>query len=558
MHDSIPNTSRRVSKLLAISGTCAILAACSKQNNSDWFRFGKNNTQEPTQQETAQNDSNSNHTEILHSPDSHTDPDSVATESNESVPTRITEPAQAEPKTVPAEPIEHTAQPDTQSTTDVDEIVRLYRRLHVEMEPTSRSQLIVELLNDPRERVQLLGFDLASRDLSSGATLSAQAANAAVNLLNAPLPSVRTGAARLITRLALPDAMTLLTNALTSEDNPTVAESILQGLQRWPNPEARDDVLHWYQSSGPVRAAAAAAAWGLADLNLWNRENDAHILRSVYQSLPDAELTDADLKLIASTGTSTDIQRLINLARDPENPARTSATSALVHTPRGVDPLVSIASKEPAYSPTAATAIESHRLNPEGIRRLAALPWTDPQARTESIIRACDKLDHDQLASAVRLSRSDNSIDDTLSIRLLSRLVAGAQTVSARSVPGVVMLAALELNNQRPDRALEIISLLPESGIDPDSSLQANTTKVTAHILLAEYDQAASLDTNANTWISAINQQPNQHAKVEIAQQIITRDFNLSDPQRATLESLIESATPSTSESDTPTDTQTE
>tara|TARA_R110000737_G_scaffold2923_8_gene9080 strand:- start:414442 stop:416106 length:1665 start_codon:yes stop_codon:yes gene_type:complete len=554
MRNTIQSTSRRVSTLLAISGTCAILTACSNQSSKGWFNLGKDTPQAPQAQTTQEVpsdqqqaiDSQNTQTPTESKDSSLDDPQSALQQVDEPTPV-ATDPA--------PEP-----QPAVQPTTDVDEVVRLYRRLHVEMEPTSRSQLIVELLNDPRERVRLLGFDLASRDLSSGATLSADAANAAVDLLSDPLPSVRTGAARLITRLALPDAMTLLTNALRSEENPTVAESILQGLQRWPNPDARDDVLHWYQSTGPVRAAAAAAAWGLADLDLWNRESDAPALRDVYQSIADENLTDADLKLIASTGSSSDIERLIKLARDPENPARSSAATALIYTPRGVDPLISIATSDPIYSPTAATAIEYHRLNPEGIRRLAALPWTDSQARTDTIVRACDRLDHDQLASSVRLARSDNTIDDTLSIRLLSRLVAGAQTVSSRAVPGVVMLAGLELNNQRPDRAIEILSLLPDAGIDPDSALQASTAKVTAHILLAEYDQAAALDQSANTWISAIDLQLNPQSKVDIAKQIITRDLNLTSDQRVTVEALAESAipTPPQDESEIETNSQPE
>ena len=214
MRNTIQSTSRRVSTLLAISGTCAILTACSNQSSKGWFNLGKDTPQAPQAQTTQEVpsdqqqaiDSQNTQTPTESKDSSLDDPQSALQQVDEPTPV-ATDPA--------PEP-----QPAVQPTTDVDEVVRLYRRLHVEMEPTSRSQLIVELLNDPRERVRLLGFDLASRDLSSGATLSADAANAAVDLLSDPLPSVRTGAARLITRLALPDAMTLLTNALRSEENP--------------------------------------------------------------------------------------------------------------------------------------------------------------------------------------------------------------------------------------------------------------------------------------------------------------------------------------------------
>jgi len=525
MDTPIQSTFRRLTATFLLSGTCAALAACSNQNQKDWFHFGKDTPQINTPQEVE------------------TQPeDSQPTEPISTIPFDSPEP---EPSTQPdlqADTAPPQDQPETNPDPDVAEIVQLYRRLHVEMDQNARSQLLVELLSDNRERVRLLGFELASRDLSSGATLSAQAANAAVTLLGDPLPSVRIGAARLITRLALPDAMSLLTTTLASEQDPLVAESLLRGLERWPNKDARDDVLRWYQSSGPTRAAAASAAWGLVDLNLLDLDTHASILRIVYRTIPDNNLTDADMRLIASTGTAADIDRLITLARDHDSPTRSNAAAALIHSPRGVDPLIALAMNDPAFSPHAAAAIETHRLNPDGIHRLAALPWTDDQARTDTLIRACDRLDHDQLSIAVRLARSDHTITDDLSIRLLNRLVAGAQIVSPRSAPGIVLLAQLELNNQRPDRTLEILSLLPDSGIDPASTLKATRTKATAHILLAEFEQAAALDLSADTWIAALQSSQDQPTTLKIAQEILARSIQLTPDQQNLITPLIDTA----------------
>ena len=518
MDIAIQSTFRRFLTQTTLLSVCFVLASCSNKKESEWFHFGH----KPPPIEVKPEES----------PPAPTTPDldpvpAQPIDSPPDLPQTETEPvSQDEPAVELPEP-------------NVEEIVRLYRRLHVEMDQSARSQLIVELLSDSRERVRLLGFDLASRDLSAGATLSDEAANAIVSLLSDPLPSVRNGSAHLITRLALPDAMTLLTEALSSESDPVVAESLLRGVERWPSPQAGEDVLMWYQSSGSVRDAAANAAWGLAELDLWIDESDAAVLQSVYRSIPDADLTDADLRLIAVTGTNSDINRLITLARDPNNPTQLHAANALVFTPRGVEPLIDLASTNPDFSPAAAAGIVNHRLNPEGIHRLAALNWTDDQARIEALVNACAKLDHLQLSDAIRLARTNNSINDELSIRLLNPLIAGLQIVPPRTAPGVILLAELELINQRPDRALEILSLLPETGIDPANKLRAMHTKATSHILLAEFDLAAALTLSPEVWVGALTIFDDQSARPAIARQILDRSIELSSDQQVLIDEII-------------------
>ena len=526
MNTPFLSTSRLIHSASTLCISCVLLPACNAKNSNDWFRFGH---KEPavTEQQTE--------------PDTHADPLPAEPVSTPKETTPQTQTPEYQPTEHQPEPI---ANPLSTTEENIEEIVALYRRLHVEMPPENRSQLIVEILRDPRQRVCRLGFELASRDLSSGATLTSEAAHAAVDLLSDPRPSIRTDAARLISRLALPDAMLLLTDALSIEHDPAVAESILRGLNRWPNPQARDDVLRWYQSTGLARTAAASVAWELADLELWDLDTHAPVLRSVYRSLDDNQLTTADLRLIATTGTHDDIDRLITLAQDTNNPARMNAAEALAHTPLGVDPLLKLATDDPSFSPAAAQAIESHRLNPQGIAHLAALPWNKDQARTEALIAACNRLDLDQLAVTVRLARTDNTLSDPLAIRILNRLIAGTQGVSPRSAPGVVMLADLELQNLRPDRALEALSLLPTQGIDPDSSHRASHITATANILLAQFDQIPQSSTAPAPWIDALALADDPPTRSAIILHIQTRDIQFNEEQQAQIDSLIQSLTP--------------
>jgi hypothetical protein len=523
---------------------CLSQCACSSGNNNDWFRFGKDSPDKESAQEPVQ------------LPDQQTTDDSLTQSQQE---TSETDPKVATPLAESQTCKNPINDSDPESTTsvetnpeaniaDVEEIVQLYRRLHVETDQANRSLLIIELLNDPREKVKLLGFELASRDLSAGTTLSPDAANASINLLHDPLPSIRVGAARLINRLALPDAMTILTTALNSENDPAVAEALLRGIERWPNADARESVLKWYKSSTPAKPAAANAAWQIADLGLWDNDLHAPQIQSVYRTTPDSQLTQSDLRLIAITGTSADIDRLIKLAKDQQYAKQNEAANALAYTPLGVDPLINLATTDPKLSAAAARAVERHRLNPNGIRQIAALEWPTNQARTDALAQLCGKLDHEDLTTTIRLTQTDNTIDDTLAIRLLNRLIAGAQTVSPRSASGVALLAQLELKNLRPDRALEAISLLPESGLDPDTTLKAANTSTIAHILLGEYEQADLLTQSPQHWFDALSLQSDANAQLRIATAIESRAFELTETQQTTLETILTRATPPSSE----------
>lgn len=527
------STIRRFSRVLALSGSCIFIGlaeGCSGKNHSDWYRFGKEKQTE-NQPDDDPIQSSDPESEISVGSDSITDP-----AQNQSIhELSIEQQTDPEPHSTPPAAL---AQP----TPDIQEIVQLYRRLHAEMNLAGRSLVIVELLNDERERVRLLGFDLASRDLSSGATLSAEVANKAISLLSDPLPSIRSGSARLITRLALPDAMTLLTTALHTEGNQTVAVALLRGVERWPSKDAQQDVLRWYENEGEVRSIAAGAAWSLADLELWDLATHGESLRLIYRALSDDQLTNADMRLIANTGANDDIDRLIRLAGSHDFSNRTNAANALVYTARGVDPLIQLARQTPAFSSSAAEAILRHRLNPNGVRLTASLPWSDGQSRIDSITKICNQLDNEQLAEAVHLIRTDNAIDDNLTIQLLNRLTAGTQSVSTRSASGVVLLAELELANQRPDRALEVISLLPQSGIDPATSQRATKASTKAHLLLLEFDLAAELDLGPDTWIETLSIASDEPIRMRIAEEILSRELLLTGEQRTLVNSILNSA----------------
>ena len=68
--------------------------------------------------------------------------------------------------------------------TQIDEILALYRRLHIELDDSGRSALIVNLFDDPRLELRRLGFELTDRDLSSNTVLTSEVSEAAKVMLD--------------------------------------------------------------------------------------------------------------------------------------------------------------------------------------------------------------------------------------------------------------------------------------------------------------------------------------------------------------------------------------
>lgn len=445
---------------------------------------------------------------------------------------------QAHPQPAPVE--------DPRAESKLDEIIRLYRRLHVELEPEGRNALIVELLNDERERLKLLGFDLASRDLGSGTTLDQQTAEITIQLLDDPRSEVRLNAVRLLSRLALPDSMQLLGKAIRGESDPRVAEALLRALERWPNAEARDDVLHWYTKDSSIHRAAASAAWALNELGAWNNPEARAAILDHARTLPDSSLSAADTKLIATLGGTEGVQRLLQIARDESSPIRNDVIDALTRTPAGVDPLLELLGSDPTYYVPMSRSLIDHRATPEGFRTLTALPAPSREVRRDVIEEMGTRLDTRDLDHSVRLARNAGTLDDELSIRVLQRLIANGQAIPARESPGVVLLASLELANARPDRAIEVLGFLPDSGIDPASALRAEAIRTSSFVLLGEFDRAIAQGEEAQPWLDALGLVDSEDRRSEIAERLLNAtSVNLSEEQRDQVRAFIKAQDPS-------------
>jgi len=388
-----------------------------------------------------------------------------------------------------------------ESRARLDEIIELYRRLHIELDDAGRSGLIVELFHDPRVAVRRLGFELTDRDLSSNTVLSARVSEAAAGMLKDPNPEIRSKAARLITRLVPPDAMIVLTEALARETDPQAAEPMLVGIARWPSPEAVDPVLRWFLRDDGAFTAASSAAWSIEQGGFWDSQVHHPQLLDRLRGVDSGMLHEAGMKMLARIGDASDLRMLLSLVLGDDQNQQQWAANALVETPRAVELLVQAAEENDRLFQAASDSLIRHRATPEGLRRLVSLPFGDEKARTDVLVKMGNEIENDRLAEAVRLA----GLDAEQSVLLLNRLLGGNVEITARVGKGITLLAQIELDELRPNRAFEAAISLDGAPLDPTEQTKIQAIKVVALILLGKLDEAMALSSEPELWIGAFD-----------------------------------------------------
>jgi len=422
----------------------------------------------------------------------------------------------------------------------IEELKGLYRRLHIELDTAGRSSLIVELFNDPRPGMRLLGFELADRDISASKELGVAVGESVRKLLKDESPAIRAKAARLITRLVPPDGMIILTESLQSEEDPVAVEPMLLGIARWPNIDARESILSWFARDDAPLVALCSAAWGLEREGLLDSETDYPVLLIRLRSAEPQFLREDGMKLLAKLGSADDLRKLITLMLSEDPSVVRWAATALVETPRSVEVLAQSAMENEILYQAAGESLIKHRATPEGMRRLAELPQSDPALRRQMIERMGQAIDRERLGEAVRLAQ----LDPTLSISILSRLIANEDAITPRSAKGVLQLAELQLDAGRPNRVNEALLALEGATLEPTDQARRDTLRVQSLILLNRFDEAIAISREWSQWNNAIERAIDDAQRDRIAQYLLNRDdLELSPEQTNRLELLLSTET---------------
>lgn len=422
-----------------------------------------------------------------------------------------------------------------------EEVRSLYRRLHIELPQERRSALIVELLRDSRVDHQVLGFELADRDLSASAVLSPEVGQAGRSLIESAYPEIRARSARLITRLVPPDAMIVLTGALVKESDPIAAEPMLLGIARWPNADATSSVLQWTRREDAPLYACFSAAWSIEREGMWSSEIDHPVLLEALRKASPRQLREDGMKLLALIGSTDDQRRLVDLMLSEDAGVVRWAASALVETPRAVEVLEQAAMQNEVFYLPAGESLIQHRATPDGLRRLSELPQSDAGVRRDMILRMGAKIDREQLGEAVRLAR----LEPQITIEVLSSLVRNEVPHTPRSAKSVLTLAELQIKAGRPNRAIEALLSLEGAPIDPGDQGTLDQLRSHALLLLSRFDEAASISLDFAVWNGAIELANDAQLKAKIAGELLSRAKDaLNEEQVHTLESLTKTPAP--------------
>lgn len=376
-----------------------------------------------------------------------------------------------------------------------EEALGLYRRLHIELDESGRSSLIIELFEDTRLVFRKLGYELANKDLSSSTELDTEVGESAIRMLRDENPQIRVLAALLSLRMVPPDTMIAFTKSLALEDTPLAAAPLLRGISRWPNTEAVEDVLRWFVRDDSPLVSATNAAWALQQAGYMSEEDQTVVITHL-RKLDIGVLSESSMKLIALLGDASDLETLVGVLLVDDIDQRNWAASALVETPRAVEPVVQAAEENEQLFVAASDALIRHRNTPEGLRRLVALPYSDERVRLVAIERMGSVLENDRLAEAVRLA----DINDDLAALLLNRLLNGNVEVTPRVAKGILWYAAIELAGARPNRALEASIALDNVSLDPGERQSADSIKVQSLILLGRLDDAYASGSDVVLW----------------------------------------------------------
>ncbi len=381
-----------------------------------------------------------------------------------------------------------------------DELVALYRRLHVELEAAGRTVLLAELIRDDRAALRDLGFELAGRDLSARTQLGPEVAAAATARLAHPDAATRARAATLISRLVPPDAMVTLTRALKAESSPVAAEPLLLSIARWPSEQAVQPTVNWLEREDAPFGAVATALWALAQADLVSDPTLRARILDALRHRDAARGGEPALKLLVRLGNADDLARVAALLNAPEDPQRNAAASALAESPVGAVLLIEAAATDPRLFVPASRAMITHAPGPDALRRLAALPAIDPAVRDAALIDLCARLRAEDLSAAVRASALTAPVREAA----LTRLADADLERSPAVVDGILMLAETRIELRKAVDALTVLRSVDPALLGESHARQHARLGLIAAVLSGDLQAAEAVaDRSLDDWLAA-------------------------------------------------------
>lgn len=381
----------------------------------------------------------------------------------------------------------------------VDVNRRLYLSFAAGPSPGDQVRLLGALLEDPRDDLRWLAFDILSREVSSGRAVDPSLQAAVVRLVRDTSPTVRARAAMVVRQLDPPGASAAVADALAAEAVPESAAALLLAAARWPSEACVDPALRWLRNGSETRAAAVQALLSLARAGLLTDADRDRVAGELRVTL-SAEWTPAECRLVALVGTRDDRERVAELIEGAPGPLRTAAADALADDPAHLDRLIRAA--DPELFDIVARAIARHRSTASGLLLLREVAAPSLDARRSAMLQVAAVLPTGELLRAATLVE-DQRTREAMLARLAGPFPPGDADADTLG-EGLNLLAETRLALGNPESAL--IALDAANGTTTPARARSEFLRVVALLVLGRIDEASALDAPASAWLEGLAQ----------------------------------------------------
>lgn len=380
------------------------------------------------------------------------------------------------------------------------------RRLYLALDPAERAPLLSEWLTQSNPSGRGVALELMLRELAAGTSINPSLAQAVFPLLQSEIPAERADAARVLARLAPPDAGSALAAQLSRETEFAPIDAMLSALVAWPEHVSDVQLEHWIEWFSPPHPAALEIALGKLRRGDLNDDRLRSVILSAARERLRADPTPAACQLLARYGRDVDRSLVSELLQDSRPAIRYAAAEALVPEPEYVIPIAVAASRDPALITLATRSFVLHSPTIDSFKLLFALPG-EAQQRIQLLSFLAAVMPADQVQQAITIIGPEPALLDRLlsTLENPNRILSESQddTQATAIANGLLILAQARLELGKPDAALSALQSLPSLDIYADPAVVTRTF-LACWLALARLDDARAMKADADAWLDAL------------------------------------------------------
>ncbi len=381
------------------------------------------------------------------------------------------------------------------------------RRLYLALDPAERAPLLSEWLTQSNPSGRGVALELMLRELAAGTSIDPSLASSIIPLLSSSTPTERADAARVLARLAPPDAGSALAAQLARETESAPIDAMLSALVAWPAQVSDSQLEHWIDWSSPPHPAALEIALGKLRRGDVNDDRLRSVILSAARERLRADPTPAACQLLAQYGRDVDRSLVSELLQDSRPAIRYAAAESLVSESEYVIPIAVAASSDPALITLAARSFVLHAPTLDSFKLLFAMPG-EAQQRITLLTFLASVMPADQLQSAITVIGPEPALLDRILATLENpnRILSESQDDNQATAiaKGLLTLAQARLELGKPDAALAALQSLPSLDIYADPAVTTRTF-LACWLALARVEDARAMNADAAAWLDALS-----------------------------------------------------